>query len=299
VDIDSHHHLWVPDPRRYPWLSAPSLAALNRPFGTADLAAAAAGTGIGATVVVQAAEDVTETEELRAGPAAAGPGLVMAAVVGWLDLADPGAPDRLARLLAGPGGRRLAGLRANLRDTGDPGRLAGPVPAAALRRLAGEGLALDVLAGPPGLAAVTALAAAHPDLRVILDHAGHPPLGAPAAELAAWAASVRRLARHPNVAVKFSGLLTRAAGVRWDAADLRPVAETLLAAFGEDRVMFGSDWPVCLLSASYAEVAAAAREALSGADPGRVFGGNARSWYRLRGQARAGETPGQQGQGQG
>lgn len=83
------------------------------------------------------------------------------------------------------------------------------------------------------------------------------------------------------MAVKFSGLVTRAPGVRWDADDLRPVAETMLASFGDDRVLFGSDWPVCLLSASYAEVAATAREALSGVSAERVFGGNARHWYRL------------------
>jgi L-fucono-1,5-lactonase len=75
--------------------------------------------------------------------------------------------------------------------------------------------------------------------------------------------------------------VTRAAGVRWHAADLRLVAEVLLTAFGDDRVLFGSDWPVCLLSASYADVAATARDALSGASPGRVFGGNAKRWYRL------------------
>jgi L-fuconolactonase len=283
ADIDSHHHLWVPDPRRYPWLAQPSLAALNRPFGLSDLAAAAAGTGIGATVVVQAAEDVAETGELlrAADGGAMVADVVVAGVVGWLDLADPGAPDRLAGLLAGPGGRRLAGIRANLRDVPGPGWLAGPVPAAALRQLAAEGLALDVLAGPSALATVDSVAAAHPGLRVILDHAGHPPLQAPAAEFAAWAASVGRLARHPNVAVKFSGLLTHAPGVRRAAADLRPVAETLAVTFGDDRILFGSDWPVCLLAASYAEVTAAAREALSGMDASRVFGGNARSWYRL------------------
>src|SRR5262249_24759932 len=108
-----------------------------------------------------------------------------------------------------------------------------------------------------------------------------PPLGALPGEFAAWAESMRVLAGHPNVAVKFSGLVTRAAGVRWHAHDVRPVAEILLTAFGEDRVLFGADWPVCLLSAFYGHVAATARKALSGADPSRIFGGNARRWYRL------------------
>jgi L-fucono-1,5-lactonase len=281
--IDGHHHLWVPDPRRYPWLARPSLAALRCPFGLSNLAVAAAGTGIGATVVVQAAEDIAETGELLRADGDDGDDgddATVADVVGWVGLAGPGAPDQLARLLAGPGGRRLAGIRANLRDVPGPGWVAGPAPAATLRRLAAEGLALDVLAGPSALATVDAVAAAHPGLRVILDHADHPPVQAPA-EFAAWAAAVRRLARHPNVAVKFSGLLTRAPGVRWAAADLRPVAETLAVTFGDDRILFGSDWPVCLLAASYAEVTAAAREALSGMDASRIFGGNARSWYRL------------------
>jgi L-fucono-1,5-lactonase len=285
VDVDGHHHLWVPDPVRFPWLTKPGLTGLNRPFGLADLAAAAAGTGIGATVAVQAADDTAETEELLAladGASVPRPGVpAVAGVVGWLDLRDHDAPGVLARLLAGRGGPRLAGVRANLRGAPNPGWLTGPVPAAALRRLAAEGLALDVLAGPRELPAVTAVTAAHPELRVILDHAGHPPLGAPPWEFAAWAASMRALAGHSNVAVKFSGLVTRAAGLRWHAEDLHPVAEVLLTAFGEDRVLFGSDWPVCLLSASYADVAATAREALSGASPGHVFGGNARRWYRL------------------
>lgn len=138
-----------------------------------------------------------------------------------------------------------------------------------------------VKTGRPALAAVTAVAAAYPGLRVILDHAGHPPLGARREEFAGWAGSVRGLARRPNAAVKFSGLVTRAPGVRWHVANLRPVAETLINAFGEDRVMFGSDWPVCLLAASYADVADTAREALAGSDPGLVFGGNASRWYRI------------------
>lgn len=285
MEVDSHHHLWVPDPGRFPWLANPRLAGLNRSFGLADLAAAAAGTGIGATVVVQAADDIAETEELLAladSGSAQFPGRpAVARVVGWLDLADRNAPGALARLLAGPGGRRLAGVRANLRGAASPGWLSGPATVAVLRRLAAGGLALDMLAGPLELPAVTAVTAANPGLRVILDHAGHPPLGGPPEEFAAWAASIRILAGHPNVAVKFSGLLTRGPGLRWHADDLCPVAEILLSAFGEDRVLFGSDWPVCLLSASYADVAAAAREALSGASPARVFGGNARRWYGL------------------
>ena len=285
VEVDSHHHLWVPDPGRFPWLAKPGLTRLNRSFGLADLAAAAAGTGIGATVVVQAADDITETEELLAqadkGSAHFPRAPTVAGVVGWLDLADHGAPGTLARLLAWPGGQRLAGVRANLRGAPFPGWLTGPAPVAALRRLAAEGLALDVLAGPRELPEVTAVTAANPGLRVILNHAGHPPLGAPSGEFAAWAASMRVLAGHPNVAVKFSGLVTRGAGTRWPAEDLRPVAEILLTAFSDDRVLFGSDWPVCLLSACYADVAATAREALSGASPARVFGGNARRWYRL------------------
>lgn len=282
MDVDSHHHVWEPDPRRYPWLAKPGLDALNRPFSLANLAAATAGTGVGATVVVQAADDVVETEELLEAADRPPSGLVVAGVVGWLDLADPAAPERLSRLLAWPGGRRLAGIRANLRDAPDPGWLAEPVPSAMLRRLAAEGLALDLLAGPAALAAVAETAAIHPGLRVILDHAGHPPLGGNSQEFTAWAASVRRLARCPNVAVKFSGMVTRAACVRWDANDLRPVAEVLAVAFGEDRILFGSDWPVCLLGARYADVAATAREALSAMDARKVFGGNARSWYRLQ-----------------
>lgn len=272
MNVDSHHHLWVPNPRRYPWLARPELAAVNRPFGLAGLTEATASAGIGATVVVQAADDTNETRELLR----LARGTMVAAVVGWLDLAGPDAVAQLSRLRTGPGGERLAGLRVNLRDDADPGWLAGPVPATALHRLAAADLTLDVLAGPPALPAVATLAVAHPALRVILDHAGHPPSSADAAGFAAWETAMRRLGGCPNVAVKFSGLAGR------PLAALRPVAETLAVAFGEGRVLFGSDWPLCLLSAGYADVVAKAREALSDLDRRLVFAANAMTWYRLQ-----------------
>ena len=133
-----------------------------------------------------------------------------------------------------------------------------------------------------------------PEVRFVLDHAGKPPIasGEPGAgdtppwtgAMAAWAADLRALAARPNVAVKLSGLVTEADWAAWTPAQLRPVMDHVLAQFGPDRTMFGSDWPVCLLAASYAEVVAAAAPVLDGltaAERAAVRCGTARAWYRL------------------
>lgn len=280
--VDAHHHFWDPRRRDHPWLAKPALAALRRRFGPTDLVEAISGSGIGATIVVQAADDAGETADLLAQA----DGRPVAGVVGWVDLPHQGATTYLEEWRDTPAGDRLVGVRANLR---------GPLgwaptdstAASSLRRLAALDLTLDVLASPGSLPVVEAVAAAHPSLRVVVDHAGQPPSGgdrrpgrASSPDLE-WATAIRRVARRDNVAVKFSGLVTRAPGVRRDAAELRQIAETLLDAFGDDRVLFGSDWPVCLLTASHGTVLAIARAVMAGADPDRVFGGNARAWYRL------------------
>jgi L-fuconolactonase len=150
-----------------------------------------------------------------------------------------------------------------------------------LNAVADAGLAYDLLVTPPQLPAAIGAVRAVPRLRFVLDHGGKPAIET--SEREPWAAHIGELARLPNVAVKLSGLVTEA-GPEWTVAELAPYAERLLETFGADRVMFGSDWPVCTLRAEYGRVVGTAQEfvgALSADDRALVFGATARHWYRL------------------
>jgi L-fuconolactonase len=151
-----------------------------------------------------------------------------------------------------------------------------------LAAVARAGLAYDLVITAGQLAAAGRAAASVPDLRFVLDHLGKPPISAGLTE--PWAADLRRLAALPNTSAKLSGLVTEADWHRWQVADLRPYAETALEAFGPARLMFGSDWPVCTLAASYPRVLAAARDLTAGLSPAErqaVFSGTATRVYRL------------------
>jgi L-fuconolactonase len=241
----------------------------------ADLQAA----GIGQVVAVQAIASRAETRELLE-LAARDP--LIGGVVGWLDLARPDAAGQLRAAQAGPGGAALVGARHQLQTEPDPGWLDRPLVRAGLRALAAAGLTWDLVISPGQLPLVTGVAAALPEVRFVLDHAGKPPIAS--GDLAAWAADLARLAVLPNVAVKLSGLVTEADWAAWRPADLRPAFDRALGLFGPGRAMFGSDWPVCLLAASYARVADAIGPVLDGltaADRRAVLGGAARAWYQL------------------
>lgn len=149
--------------------------------------------------------------------------------------------------------------------------------------MADAGLAYDLLALPHQLPAAIATARALPELTFVLDHLSKPPIGS--GELRPWVSLIRELAAEPNVFCKLSGMVTEADRTGWTIADLRPYADEVLDAFGPSRVMFGSDWPVCLLAASYEEVVRAAEEVtdrLTAAERAEVFGGTAARAYRPR-----------------
>lgn len=284
--VDAHHHVWDLGVRDQPWTAAPGLEPLRRDFGLADLAPEAAAAGVTGTVVVQTVCTPGETPELLALAAAseaaarASGGPVVLGVVGWTDLAAPGVADELARLRELPGGDRLVAIRHQVQEEPDPGWLLRPEVLRGLRAVAVAGLAYDLVVRAEQLPAATAAAGAVPELSFVLDHLGKPPVAAGAPE--PWSADLRALAARPNTAAKLSGLVTEAAPGAWSTAGLRPWADTALAAFGPDRLMFGSDWPVCTLAASYTEVLASAREltdGLSAAEQALVFRGTAARWY--------------------
>jgi L-fuconolactonase len=254
------------------------MAPIRRSFDVADLRDAARTAGVGATVLVQTVTVAAETPELLA-VAAADP--LVAAVVGWTDLTAPDVADELARLMSAPGGSYLAGIRHQVQSEPDADWLRRPDVLRGLRAVAAAGLTYDVLVRPHQLAAAAYAAASVPELTFVLDHAGKPAIGG--AGLSAWAAEVSELAARPNTACKLSGLVTEAPLGATDQ-DFAFVGDVILGAFGPDRVMFGSDWPVCLLARDYAGVVALARTLLAGlsdAEQTAVFAATAARVYGI------------------
>jgi L-fuconolactonase len=280
--IDAHHHLWDPATRAYPWLDLPDLARIRHRFDVTDLRQCAARAGVDATVLVQTVPDVAETVNFLA-TAARNPDLI-AGVVGWVDLAGPAVGRTLERLRDGRAGDRLVGIRHQVQDEADPGWLLRPAVLAGLGAVAASGLAYDLLVLPGQLPAAIGAVERVPECRFVLDHAAKPPIRS--GLLQPWTRLLRRLAAFPNVACKLSGLVTEADWDRWTPQGIRPYAEEILIAFGAQRVLFGSDWPVCELAGGYQRVVELARDLCSGLDAGQraaVFGGNARRWYNLAG----------------
>ncbi|MFI5756339.1 amidohydrolase family protein [Streptomyces sp. NPDC051569] len=277
--VDAHHHIWDLSVRDQDWITGPAMAPLRRDFTLGDLEPEARAAGVAATVLVQTVGVAEETPEFLAE--AAGSDLV-AGVVGWTDLTAPGIADTLAALRALPGGEKLVGIRHQVQGEPDPEWLLRPEVRRGLAAVAAAGLAYDLVVLPLQLPAAARVARLLPELTFVLDHLGKPPIAAGGME--PWAWHVRALAARPNTVCKLSGMVTEAAWDSWTANGLRPYADTVLDAFGPDRLMFGSDWPVCRLAATYGEVLDAARtvtDALSQAERAAVFAGTARRVYAL------------------
>ena len=250
--VDAHHHVWDLTVREQTWMVGPELEPIRRSFGIEDLAPLAAAADITATVLVQTVAVPPVTGEFLV--VAASNDLV-AGVVGWVDLTAPDVADKLAELQARPDGAYLKGIRHGVHDEPDPDWLLRPDVQRGLAAVADAGLVYDLLTKAPHLPAAIRTAQALPQLSVVVDHISKPVVGGP---LDPWATDLRALAALPNVTCKLSGMVTEANWSTWTPADLKPYADVVLEAFTPERVMFGSDWPVCLLAASYGEVVAAA-----------------------------------------
>jgi L-fuconolactonase len=270
--IDSHHHLWDPAVRDYSWLAG--LHAIRRPYTVDDLRRVS---GADATVLVQTLSSAGETAEFLA--TAAGSGGLIAGVVGWADLT---APDVGEQLEAVAHRDLLVGIRHQVENEPDPTWLLRDDILRGVTEVTAAGLAYDLLVNPAQYPSAVVLADRLPGARLVLDHAGKPSIAT--GEFDGWAAWITEIARRPNVFCKLSGLVTEAALTSWRPADLAPYAGHVLAAFGPARVMFGSDWPVCELAATYPQVVAAAETltaGLSAHERHEVFGGTARRAYAL------------------
>jgi L-fuconolactonase len=296
VIIDAHHHVWDPASRRHAWLDA--VPALRRRFDLSDFRQAAARQGVTASVLVQVLADTAETEEFLAMAAAGAaapesasvasggggsPAVTVAGVIGWVDLCGPDVAGEIARLRQLPGGGALAGIRHLVQDEPDPGWLDRSEVRQGLRAVGAAGLVYDLLIRPGQLPAALRLTADLDSVAFVLDHAAKPQVAT--GRLQPWATLMAQLGARPNVACKVSGLVTEAAA-GWQPAQFAGYAEVILESFGPDRLMFGSDWPVCTLAATYGQVLSLARELLSRqlspAERGAVFAGTARSVYGLR-----------------
>ena len=275
--MDAHLHVWDLAVRPQPWtVSTPEL---QRSFSLAEIQPALTVDRFDAVIVVQTLAVPEETTELLA-LAAREP--VVAGVVGWADVTAPDLRTRLAGLAAALGGTSLVGIRHLVQDEPDPRWLCRRDVRRGLAAVADAGLAFDLLIRPHQLPAAVETAAELSQLRFVLDHGGKPDIAAGGLE--PWASDIADLSLMPNVAVKLSGLVTEADHDAWTVEQLRPYADVLIEAFGPDRIIFGSDWPVCLLATSYEVWVATATALMAGlteAERQQIFGATAARWYRL------------------
>jgi L-fuconolactonase len=277
--VDAHHHFWDPARRQYPWL-VDELAAIRRPYRPEELRPLLAASGVDRTVLVQTISSLDETREFLATAAATD---FIAGVVGWVDLGAPSVRESLAELREGPGGRFLVGVRHQVHDEPDPNWLLRPAVQRGIRAVGDAGLVYDLLVRTRELPAALETVRSLPHVRFVIDHMAKPEIVAGPRD-AAWELGMVPFAECDNVFCKLSGMVTEAAWSDWTPDDLRPYVQHALEWFGLERCIFGSDWPVCLLAATYAQVIDALKDALGTTDAAgteAVFGGNAMSVYRL------------------
>ena len=259
---------------------------IRRTFGIAEFDALARANGVTASVVVQTVPEVAETEELL-DLAAATP--LVAGVVGWVDVADADVGAQLDRLLALPSGSWLVGIRSLVQYEPDPDWLSRRSVVAGLAEVAARGLCNELLILPHQLDAAASAVSAVADGRFVIDHLAKPPIASSAWE--PWATQLAAVAARHHVSAKLSGLVTEAEWSNWTAGQLQPYVEHAISVFGPQRLLFGSDWPVCTLAASYQQVADLAGQlvaTLSADERACILGGNATNIYSLDHPSREG-----------
>ncbi|MBB3111305.1 L-fuconolactonase [Paenibacillus phyllosphaerae] len=274
--IDAHQHYWSMTRNDYGWITE-DLPVLYRDYLPQDLEAHLVQHGIDGTIVVQAAPTVEETHYLFT---LADQSDSILGVVGWLDLFDPAHREHYERYREHP---KFVGFRIMIQEMADASRVLEPAFVEALNDYAKQDVPIDLLVKSDQLDVLVQLLDAVPGLRGVIDHIGKPGIAQHIFE--PWATQMERLSKHPNVYCKISGMVTEADHQAWEAEHLRPYIEHALRVFGAERVMFGTDWPVCLLAASYDDVVGV----LEGAIPGswgelervQLFGENARRFYKL------------------
>ena len=275
--IDSHQHFWRYDAARYPWIGE-RMQVLRRDYLPAELEPLLAATGFGGTIAVQAEQAAAETEWL----------LELAlrhdfirGVVGWVDLCSPSVGDKLARHA---GRAKLVGVRHIVHDEPDDDFLLRADFRSGIARLREHALVYDLLLFPKHLSRAVKLVAEFPEQPFVLDHIAKPVIRD--GLVSPWREDLRQLAEFPNVSCKLSGMVTEARWNEWRPEDLRPYLDVVLDAFGAERLMIGSDWPVCTLAGDYARTMGVVVEwsgRLAADEREGILGGNAARVYRLDG----------------
>ena len=273
--IDSHQHFWQVGRFDYPWMDS-SVKVLFQDYLPAQLKPILDQNGVGKTVLVQASNSVEESRWLLR---LAEQNSFVAGVVGWVDLKSSEVDVQLDELSSDP---KFKGVRHLVESEPDDDWLIHPDVLRGLQRLSAYDLTYDLLVHTRHLKHAPTVAAACPELRLVVDHMAKPPIASGA--LTDWFTAMKPVAANPNIFCKLSGLVTEANWSSWQNTDLRPFVECALEIFGPDRLMFGSDHPVCLLAASYDRVLESFQEILrdqSESDRAHIFASNAINFYRL------------------
>jgi L-fuconolactonase len=275
--VDSHQHFWEYSKQQYPWIQ-PAWP-IRKSFLPPDLKPFLDGQMIDGCLAVQARQSIEETIWLldlaKQFPFIAG-------VVGWINLLVD-TPQAIARQLESIDRQKLVGVRHVVQDEPDDHFMLRTDFQAGIATLREHNLTYDILIFPKQLPAAIELARKFPQQRFVLDHIAKPIIREGLFE--PWSSQIQELARSPNVFCKVSGMVTEARWHEWIAADFRPYLDVVWSTFGEDRLMFGSDWPVCLLSADYSRVTRIVTDYLAQfpeATREKVLGGNAIRFYNLK-----------------
>lgn len=240
--IDAHHHLWSFNEADYGWMND-SIEVLKRDYLPADLEKEIANAGVTGTVVVQARQIIEETrwllEQADANPFIKG-------VVGWVDLRSPELAQQLEEFA---GHSKLVGVRHVIHDEPDDDFMLRPAFVKGIEQLKAFDLTFDLLLFPKHLERAIELVSMFPDQRFVLDHISKPFIKS--GIMQPWKDDIEALAAQPNVWCKISGMVTEASLDSWKYDDFVPYMKVVCEAFGMDRVMLGSDWPVCRLAGEY------------------------------------------------
>src|SRR5579862_3379483 len=275
MKIDAHQHFWIYNRKDFDWIDE-SMAAIRRNFLPEDLQPELKANAFDGSVVVQTCQTLEETRWLlelsERNPSILG-------VVGWADLRSPEIDSQLTSLSRNP---RLVGLRHIVQSEPDDRFLLQPDFLRGISALEEFGLAYDILIYTKQLPVAAEFVERFPRQRFVLDHLAKPPIKT--GEIDLWAQGIRRLAQFPNVFCKLSGLVTEADWESWTAEQITPYLDVAFDSFGPERLMIGSDWPVCLAAASYARAMKVVKAYLAAQAPEcreSVLGGNARRFWRL------------------